>query len=172
MSTLSPTPTHLAITEAWRHAGALLCCLIVLHATASAGSLTIEGVHVVPHVQSTEMRFRQKPDFSLGARVEVFLRNTSQETLAIRATTDVRVRGRTPEDLLKADEWAWHDLPSVWGGEPLRVPPGAMTVWSWNGKRALWGTNTQAELAVTLPGAGGLDRLAVPIDNFPPGCPL
>lgn len=165
MSTLSPTPTHLAITEAWRHAGALLCCLIVLHATARAGSLTIEGVHVVPHVQSTEMRYRQKPDFSLGARVEVFLRNASQETLAIPATTDVRVRGRTAEDLLKADEWAWHDLPSAWGGEPLRVPPGAMTVWSWNGKRALWGTNTQAELAVTLPGAGGPDRLAVPIDN-------
>jgi hypothetical protein len=111
------------------------------------------------------MRYRQKPDFSLGARVEVFLRNTSQETLAIPATTDVRVRGRTPEDLLKADEWGWHDLPSAWGGEPLRLPPGAITVWSWNGKRALWGTNTQAELAVTLTGPGGPDRLAVPIDN-------
>jgi hypothetical protein len=133
--------------------------------TAEAGALSVEGVHVVPHVQSTEMRYRQKPDFSLGARVEVFLRNTSQETLALPATTDVRVRGRPPEDLLKADEWGWHDLPSAWGGEPLRLPPGAITVWSWNGKRALWGTNTHAELAVTLPGTSGPDRLAVPIAN-------
>ncbi len=143
-----------------------LSCLGVGANTAEAGALVVEGVHVVPHVQSTEMRYRQKPDFSLGARVEVFLRNTSHETLAIPATTDVRVRGRTTDELLKADEWGWHDLPSAWGGEPLRLPPGAITVWSWNGKRALWGTNTQAELAVILlPGASGPDRLAVPIDN-------
>jgi hypothetical protein len=143
----------------------VLNCLGVSAKTAEAAALVIEGVHVVPHVQSTEMRYRQRPDFSLGARVEVFLRNTSQETLAIPATTAVRLRGRTPEDLMKANEWAWHDLPSAWGGDPLRLPSGALTIWSWNGKRALWGTNTQAELAVTLPGAGGPDRLTVPIDN-------
>lgn len=40
-----------------------------------------------------------------------------------------------------------------------------ITVWNWNGKRALWGTNTQAELAVALPGAGTPDRLVVPIEN-------
>jgi hypothetical protein len=56
------------------------------------------------------MRYRQKTDFSLGARVQVFLRNTSQGTLAIPATTDVRVRGRTPDELLitaQAVSCAW-----------------------------------------------------------------
>ncbi len=133
--------------------------------SARADALSVEGVHVVPHVQSAAMRYRQKPDFSLGARVEVFVRNTSRETLTVPATADVRVRGRTTEELLRADEWAWHDLPSAWSGEPLRLPPGAITVWSWNGKRAAWGTNTQAELVVTVPGGAEQNRLQVPIDN-------
>jgi len=117
----------------------------------------------VPHVQSTEMRYRQKADFSLGARVEVFLRNTSPDTVVIPADTDVRLRGRTPAELLKSDEWAWHDLPSAWGGEPLRLPPGAITMWGWNGKRAAWGTNTQADLGIRLPGAPGPENHVVPI---------
>ncbi len=140
-------------------------CLAVSGTVARAGALSVEGVHVVPHVQSSEMRYRQKPDFSLGARVEVFVRNAAPETLVIPSTADIRLRGRTPEQLLQADEWAWHDLPSAWGGDPLRLPPGAITVWSWNGKRALWGTNTQAELAVALSGSGDGDRLPVPIEN-------
>jgi hypothetical protein len=142
-----------------------LCGLTVSRPTARADALLVEGVHVVPHVQSSEMRYRQKTDFSLGARVEVFLRNTSPETLVIPATADIRLRGRTPEQLLQADEWAWHDLPSAWGVEPLRLPAGALTVWSWNGKRAAWGTNTQAELTVTLPGASEVGRFPVRIDN-------
>lgn len=132
---------------------------------ARGGDLAVRGVHLVPHVQSTEMRYRQKTDFSLGARVEVFLQNTSRETVVIPSTSDLRVRGRTPDDLLKADEWAWHDLPSAWGGEPLRLPPGAMTVWGWNGKRAAWGANTKADLALTLPGAAEPERLLVPLEN-------
>lgn len=127
--------------------------------------LSLEGVHVVPHVQSTEMRYRQKPDFSLGARVELFLRNASTGTVTIPASADIRLRDRTPEQWLQSDEWAWHDLPSAWGGDPLRLPPGAITVWSWNGKRAAWGTNTQAELTFTLPGVSDTGRIQVPIHS-------
>lgn len=119
---------------------------------AAGNSLQIVGVHVVPHVQSTEMRYRQEPDFSLGARVEVFLQNTSTTELSIPADANIRLRGQSPEDLLKADAWAWHDLPSAWGGEPLRLPPGTMTVWSWNGSRADWGVGTEAELSVDVSG--------------------
>ena len=42
----------------------------LLAATAHADGLSVQGVHVVPHVQSKEMRYRRDPDFSLGARVE------------------------------------------------------------------------------------------------------
>jgi hypothetical protein len=110
------------------------------------------------------MRYRQKADLSLGARVEVFLRNTGPRRSSVPSTTDVRLRGRTPAELLQTDEWAWHDLPSAWDGDPLRLPPGALTVWSWNGKRAEWGTNTQAELSVAIPGENDSSRATVRID--------
>ncbi len=140
-------------------------CLGVSGTKGHAGALSVQGVHVVPLVQSTGMRYRQETDFSLGSRVEVFLRNTAPETLVLPPTADIRLRGRTPEELLSADEWAWHDLPPAWDGAALRLPPGAITVSTWNGKRAPWGTGTQAEMAVTLPGAGGPDRLAVKIND-------
>ncbi len=132
--------------------------------STDAASLSLDGVQVVPHIQSTEMKYRKEPDFSLGARVEVFLRNASEETLVLPPSADIRARGRTPEELLQADEWAWHDLPSAWTNHTLRLPPGAMTVWSWNGKRANWGTNTQAELTLDLPEASSTGRIPVRID--------
>lgn len=165
MRTCNPSQSRSARAPSFRHALACLCYLGASGVSTHAAALQAAGIHVVPHVQSAEMRYRQMPDFSLGARVEVFLRNASQETLVIPSTADVRARGRTPEELLSADEWAWHDLPSAWGGDPLRLPPGAITVWSWNGKRAAWGTNTQAEFTVTLPGAGAAGRFPVPINN-------
>lgn len=117
---------------------------------AQGEDLVVEGLHVVPHMQSTEMKYRREADFSLGARVELFLRSASTETMTIPATADIRLRGQTPDDLLKADQWAWHDLPSAWEGEPLRLPPGTMTVWSWNGKREDWGLNSQADLSIAI----------------------
>lgn len=144
-----------------RTAGALLGLQLAASGATLGASLALDGVHVVPHLQSTEMQYRRKPDFSLGARVELFLRNTSSETLTLAATNEIRLRGQTPEELLKADEWAWHDL--TWGGEPLRLPPGALTVWSWNGKRAPWGTNTSADVSVALSGQTGPERFTVAI---------
>lgn len=145
-------------------AAVLLGLGLVCQAPCGGATLSLEGIHVVPHVQSSEMKYRRNADFSLGARVEVFLRNTSAREIVLPSTSDVRLRGRTPSELLQADEWAWHDLPSAWGGEPLRLPPGALTAWSWNGKRALWGTNTQAELSVAVSGENDPWRAMVPID--------
>lgn len=115
--------------------------------TALGDGLLCEGVHVVPHVQSREMRYRNEPDFSLGARVEIFLRNSSTEPLTIPAATDIRLRGQTPEELLQSDQWAWHDLPSAWGDPPLQLPAGAMTVWSWS---RCWGQNSTAFWGATI----------------------
>jgi hypothetical protein len=142
-----------------------VACPIALAAEILAAPISLEGVHVVPHLQSTEMRYRRQPDFSLGARVELFLRNVSPESLSIPATSEIRLRGRTPEELLQADEWAWHDLPSAWGEGPLQLPPGALTVWSWNGKRAPWGTNTSADVQLSLPDRTAPERFSVAIAN-------
>src|SRR5512147_2749207 len=163
MKTLVSTPSRLATTLAFRHVAGILCCLPLSGATARGESLSVEGVHVVPHQQSREMRYRQKTDFSLGARVELFLHNASEDPLVLPASVGVRLRGRTPSELLASDDWAWHDLPPVWGDETLRLPPGALMVWSWNGKRANWGVNTNVDLAVGLPGAARPQRFEVAI---------
>jgi hypothetical protein len=110
--------------------------------------LELAGVTVTPHVQSRELKYRREPDFSLGARVELFLRNGGAQELRLAVDTPIRLRGKTPEELLAANEWTWHDFPSAWTNQPLSLPPGALTVWSFNGKRAAWGVGTDATLAV------------------------
>lgn len=153
------------MTLTFTHLAGVLFCLSVSGTTTRADALSVEGVHVVPHQQSREIRYRQKTDFSLGTRVELFLRNASENTLVLSASVGVRLGGQTPSELLRSDDWTWHDLPSVWGDETLRLPPGALTVWSWNGKRANWGTNTSAELTVELPGSAASQHLEVGIAN-------
>jgi len=165
MRILIPNPSRLAMTPTFRHLAGIFCCLTISGATTRAELLSVEGVHVVPHQQSREMRYRQKTDFSLGARVELFLRNAAEDTLILPASLGVRLRGRTPSELLQSDDWAWHDLPPVWGDATLHLPPGALMVWSWNGKRANWGTNTSVDLTVDLPGAATPQRFEVAIAN-------
>ena len=130
-------------------------------------SLELAGISVVPHLQSRDMRYRREPDFSLGARVQLFLRNAGNKPLFFPADIPLHLRGRTPEELLRGDEWSWHDLPSAWTNVPLTLPPGALTVWSWNGKRAGWGTNTDAELTVQAQAAqaSGTDHFRFQIPN-------
>jgi hypothetical protein len=126
------------------------------HGTAA---LLLEGTSVTPHLQSTELRYRREPDRSLGARVQLYLRNDGPGELRLAADTPIRLRDKTPEELLAADEWAWHDFPSAWTNAPLVLPPGALTVWSFNGKRAPWGTGTSADTFI------GTDRITVPIET-------
>jgi hypothetical protein len=117
-------------------------------APAALAGLVLEGVAVTPHSQSREMRYRRDVDFSLGARVQLFLRNAGASEQRLAPDAAIRSRGKTPEELLAAEEWAWHDFPSAWTNTPLILPPGALTVWSFNGKRAPWGVGTSATLAV------------------------
>lgn len=108
----------------------------------------LTGINVVPHLQSTEMRYRREPDFSLGARVELFVRNSGDKELRLAPDAAIRLRGQSPDELLAANEWSWHDFPSAWTNQPLSLPPGALTVWSFNGRRAPWGVGTDATVAV------------------------
>jgi hypothetical protein len=47
-----------------------------------AAALVLKGITVTPHVQSVELRYRREPDRSLGARVQLFLRNEGMERLS------------------------------------------------------------------------------------------
>lgn len=119
-----------------------------LSADARDSSLDLQGVAVVPHVQSQEMLYRREPDRSLGAWVQLFLVNRGSSPLSFSPQTPVRLRDKTPDELLAAGDWTWHDFPSAWTNAPLEQPPGAMTVWSFNGKNAPWGPDTSANLLV------------------------
>jgi hypothetical protein len=120
--------------------------------TGRCKTLRLEGVTVTPHLQSREMRYRQKTDFSLGARTQLFIRNVSDSSLMLEPDTDIRLRGRTPKELLEADEWAWYDFPDAWKDQPLMLAPQAMTVWTWNGKHQEWGVNTSVDMSISLSG--------------------
>ncbi len=127
--------------------------LLVVAQTVSSRSeiLRLEGVTVTPHLQSRAMRYRKETDFSLGARVQLFMHNISSSLVSLAPDTGVRLRGRTPQDLLGADEWAWYDFPDAWKNQALTLPPGALTVWTWNGKRAEWGAGTNADMTIRCP---------------------
>jgi hypothetical protein len=129
----------------------LITCLAL--AAGQAGyaqtpSLDLAGVTITPHVQSKEMRYRREPDFSLGARVELFVRNTGESELRLPPDSAISLRGKTPDQLLTDGDWTWYDFPSAWTNQPLHLSPGALTVWSFNGKRAPWGASTSASLNV------------------------
>jgi hypothetical protein len=70
------------------------------------------------------MRYRGRRG-SLAAKVELFVRGPAMPG---------RFEGKTPEELLSSGEWAWHDL-----GTAMKSPPGALTVWTFNGKSRRWG---------------------------------
>lgn len=36
---------------------------------AHADALSVAGVHIVPHVQGSEMQYRRKPDLSVGVGI-------------------------------------------------------------------------------------------------------
>jgi len=119
--------------------------------------LELRGTAVIPHIQSTEMGYRREPDRSLGARVQLFLVNEGSSAIKITPETPVRLREKTPDEWVAAGEWTWHDFPSAWTNAPYELPPGELTVWSFNGKRAPWGAGTAADFAI----AGVTNRLAI-----------
>ena len=128
--------------------------------------LHLEGVTVTPHLQSHEMRYRKKTDFSLGARTQLFIQNVSKSPLSLKPDTDIRLRDLTSKELLDADEWAWYDFPDAWKGQPLTLPPEAITVWTWNGKREEWGVGKNTNISIKLSGKDrATTQLQVPIEQ-------
>lgn len=125
--------------------------MATIETIGNAESFDLKGVAVIPHVQSREMRYPAEADFSLGARTQLFVQNRSTSALIIRPDTDIRLQGQTPKDLLDADEWAWYDFPDVWPDQTISLPPKALTVWTFNGKRAPWGVDTNTHLSIKQP---------------------
>ncbi|HEX73154.1 MAG TPA: hypothetical protein ENN65_07545 [Candidatus Hydrogenedentes bacterium] len=122
--------------------------------------MELAGVTMTPHLIAPSMRYAKAPDPSLGARVQLFLRNAGKTPLHFEARSGIRFRGKTPAELLAADAWAWHDLPGAWPEDSLTLPPGAMTVWSFNGCREDWGVGTSVDATLELGREHGPQSLA------------
>lgn len=111
-------------------------------------SLSIAGTNIVPHVQSPNLRWRKPADPELGARVELFIQNTGDDSLPITPDFECLFGGQSALQLLESGDWAWHDTPSARSDTRYDIPPGAMTVWSFNSRKANWGVGTRHSLAL------------------------
>lgn len=125
--------------------------MVVLAEKSQCATLSLAVIKVTPHLQSDEMRYRKKPDFSLGARTQLFIQNMSDSRLSLGPDADIRLRRRAPTELLDADTWAWYDFPDAWKDQPLTLAPKAVTVWTFNGTREEWGVGKSADVSIRLP---------------------
>ncbi len=123
--------------------GVLLAGAILLGTiSAAAQPLDIAGISVTPHMMVDSMRYARAPEPAVGARVQLFLHNTSaaaSEPLILNAQTRILFNGKNPGELLQAKAWSWHDTPAALPAESLVLPPGAMTVWTFNSRVAEFG---------------------------------
>jgi hypothetical protein len=109
------------------------------------------------------MRYRTSPDPELGARVELYLRNLSHQSLRILPTLRVRFDGRSAAELLDATDWAWHDTPNAVPNGPVSVSAGGLTVWAFNSRKSAWGIGTRQVLE--FGDAGAMQRLEFAIEK-------
>ncbi|MFM8250622.1 MAG: hypothetical protein ACKOBW_03380 [Planctomycetota bacterium] len=100
--------------------------------TTVVSAADLRGITVTPHVIAESMRYRRPRDPDLAAKVQLFVQGAAwPQTFA----------GRSPQQLLAAGEWAWHDLDTAVRGEPE-----SLTVWTWNGKTSRWGVGQVVEV--------------------------
>ena len=129
----------------------LLCLVLVATNPAAAESLPaleLRGLSVTPHVQSAPMRYRQPTPSEPGLLTQLFLRNSSPEAVWLDDSLPIRVGEQSPAQLLASGEWTWHDTPDAWPGRKLQLPPGALTVWSFNAIGAKWLPGTKMPLRI------------------------
>lgn len=112
--------------------------------------LELSGVTVTPHLQLDSMRYRKATEPPVGARIQLFLRvrGTEESTgpLSMGPTTRLLFGGKSPASWLKTGDWAWHDTPAALPSSRIVLPPGAMTVWTINGRSASWGPGARPSL--------------------------
>jgi len=132
-----------------RLSGRILIVALVVVLASVCDAQELIGIHVVPHRQSDQMRYRRAPDMSLGARVELMRRNNRSEPLKLTRTTPNLHDDRTASDLVKENIWAWHDTPDVWLEESVDVPADSLFVLSYNSRNEVWGVGTKHRLKFT-----------------------
>lgn len=130
----------------------------------------LSGVIVTPHVRALSLQYENAPSADMGARVELFLRNTAAVDSGTNGAVTfnaVLFDGREPQRMILEGDWSWHDTPNSWPERDLTLPPGALTVWSFNTKSTPWGVGRQFPL--TLTDWQRLGRAEIPVSMYPQG---
>jgi hypothetical protein len=130
----------------------------------------LSGVIVTPHVRASSLQYENAPSAELGARVELYLLNTAPVDSGTNGQVTfnaVLFDGREPQRMILEGDWAWHDTPNSWPEADLTLPPGALTVWSFNTKSSQWGVGRQFPLTIT--DWQRLGRADIPVSLAPQG---
>lgn len=119
--------------------------------------LALRGISVTPHMLVPSMRYARAPEPATGALVQLFLHNDTSPQhgpLVLDEGTAILFENNSPAELLQKKLWAWHDTPAAIPGESL-LPPGTLTVWSFNGRSLPFGPGGRVRMKVgpeTAPG--------------------
>ncbi len=127
-----------------RFTATTLCLLLTLGSTALHAELI--GISVTPHSFSPNLKWRRPPNPELGARVELFLRNSTDRAVTLSRDSNLLFDASAPAELLANREWSWHSTPHSWPAESTDLPPNALTVFALNGRRNSWGVNSRHQL--------------------------
>lgn len=104
--------------------------------------LEVAGISVTPRVVADSLWYTHTAEPPTGARVDLFLRHGAGpgiDPLMIDARMRILFDGRSPREWLAANVWAWHSLPPATPEEQAVLPPGALTVWTINGRTVPFG---------------------------------
>ena len=137
-------------TRGLRATVAALAVVVAAGGGSAAAALELAGQAVVPHepTVATTLRYAAPRGPTDGARVQLFLRNDGPRDVSLEPGTPITVGKATPDELLAAGAWAWHDFPSQWPSERLALPPESLTVFSFNATGGGWGVGTAADLVI------------------------
>ena len=113
---------------------------------ASRSQSKIIGVSIVPHTTAPEMRYAQQRGPGPAALVRLFVKGGGIPGM---------FNGKSPAELLKSGEWAWHDTATAIEGTAE-----TLSVWSFNGKSAAWGPGN----TFTVDG-DGIEKATIRIDQ-------
>ncbi len=124
----------------------LLSQLRAQEPSTTALPFEVVGVTVTPHNRAPRLRFLADSKNADGARVELFIRNPSADRKL--TANDAYFDDVYPLRHVMDGGWSWHDTPGRWGEEHKALPPGALTVWSFNGIRKPWVPGSSFRLRV------------------------
>jgi hypothetical protein len=113
--------------------------------------LDLAGLTVTPHLRAESMRYSREPEPAVGARVQLFiLNNTTPDSkpVGLDAQTRLLFNNKSPVDLLADNTWAWHDTPAATPDENQILPPGALTVWTFNGRMQPFGPGGRIKVEI------------------------